>query len=310
MKIESRVWKILNLLAILLTVVVPAYVAWYGPSTATEKRLEWDKPFAVDFATGLKPLGDRLLLSISVDSEKIKNIASSTMTLTNTGTVAVTPHDIYDNISINATKPWKILSIVANDAPVSSDWHRVNDQKFEAKKLLLNPGDSIKVNVYLTNTEIDQPSQEQTNNIGLSWSARILNLKVIDMRSDFPHIEAGSMWFAHIELYGWGLVVTLALSILFMTNYMYLMYDYIFHSKQKWLGIICIVSVGFLSVAASESISTYLFPSLYIKIVGASNWMNIPWIIVNFVGLAYLWWKSYNSISSNPPSKDPRNELS
>ena len=293
MKIEDRVWQILSLIVVLMTAVIPGYITLYTSNHVTPKRLETGEPFATNFAVGLSPLGDRLSLVMSIDNKPVRNIVSAVMTLANTGNVPVIPSDYYEKLAVNCLKPWVILSIVANDAPVSSVWHRTDDQKFEAEPTLLNPGDAVRVSVYLTNPEVERPSQEQINDIGLRWSAHILNLSDIQTRPNILTAESSAMWGPRIELYGWGLVSTIVLSLIFMVEYVHFLNKIGLTRSQEWLLILCVVGTGFLSVAASESISTYLFPSLLVKISGVPHWMNLPWILLNFCTLMCLWWRAF-----------------
>jgi hypothetical protein len=289
---ESRAWKVLNLIAILLTAIVPACVALYTSPHSNEKRLEADKPFATNFFAGLNDIKGLYSMSFQVDGKPVKNIEIVSMAVHNAGLNPIVPSDFYEKLSINSNKPWIILFVVSNDPPVNSVWHKVNDQKFEADPLLLNPGDSVHVNVYVTNSEVDQPSMSELQNIGLRWSAHILNLKDINIKpnvfSELPH----EMWGAIIMLYGWGLVLTLILSMLFLAEYVYLLFGTVIASGPLWKVILSILGSGFLSLAASESISTYVFPNVFLRVSGISTSMNVPWIVANFVLLLYLWWKS------------------
>jgi hypothetical protein len=293
MKLERRTWQILNLLVILVSPIPPIFLAQYANITGPEKLLESNQIFPTNFIPGLTALGDRLSLSMSLDQRPIKNLVSATMLLTNTGKAPILPSDFVENLSINVSKPWSILTVVANDPPVSSNWHRVSDQKFEADPPLINPGDEVRANVYLTNTELDHPSQSEINDIDLGWATHVVNLRKIEVRENIITSESSHVWGAVIYLYGWGLVATIVLSVLFMSEYIYLLYNTIIITNPRYKVIIWIVSVGLLSVAAAESLATYLFPTFIYKIFGTLNWMNIPWIAANFGLLVYLWWRAY-----------------
>jgi hypothetical protein len=66
-----------------------------------------------------------------------------------------------------------------------------------------------------------------------------------------------------------------------------------FLPTMKLWTILLIVSASFLSLAAAESMATYLFrPALIYHIFGVSHWMNAPWIIANAAILILLYRKA------------------
>jgi hypothetical protein len=203
------------------------------------------------------------------------------------------PSDFYERLAINVQKPWEILLVEAHDPPVSSVWHRVNDQKFEADPMLINPADTLRVSVYLTNMDVDRPTQDQINASLPTWSTHIMNLRSITVNKNILSEEAQRMWGVTITLYGWSLVITLVLSILFMAEYAHLLYETRIKSSKQWVVVVWLVVVGFLSVAASESIATYVAPTLMLRLTGISALINVPFIAANLFMLVYLWWEAY-----------------
>src|ERR1700719_3173444 len=98
-----------------------------------------------------------------IGNEPVKNnLVVSTISIINTGSVAIIPSDYYTNLSINVDKQWKILSVInATLGRTGPVWKKVTDQQFEASPELLNPGDTITVFLYVTNTEHERLAQQQ-----------------------------------------------------------------------------------------------------------------------------------------------------
>ncbi len=299
MKNEHRLWNVLNLLAIFSTAVVPAMMTWYYVGRPVEKTLVSDQVFATNLIPSLDVLGDRLSLSMALDNIQVKNLISATMALTNEGSEAILPTDFYEPLTINVDRPWSVIAVVSNDAPVSSKWHRINDQQFEADRTLINPGDSVRVSVYLTNTEIEHPTKTQMKDLNLNWATRVANLRQITVRENIFLAEAKDYWGVVTIFYGWRLVFFVALSMIFMAEYVNLLYRIVMLVRPKFEVVIWVVFAGLLSGTASDGITELIFPSVLTKLAGVS-WYNFPMIFLNLILLTYLWWMNLRATKSLP----------
>lgn len=284
---ESRLWNVLDLLAVIFAAVISAGIGWYSTIRPVEKNLEANQVFATNLIPALDVLGDRLSLSMSFDQRPVKNLISATMVLTNIGGFPIVPSDFYEPLSINVNKPWSILGVVANDPPVSSKWHRVNDQKFEAEGALINPGDDVRVNVYLTNTEIQNPSRAQINDIDLNWATHVANLRQISVRENIFASSAKDYWGVTTIFYGWRTVFFILFSVIFMALYVSLMYKIVLIVRPEIEVIAWVVLAGLISCSASDGLTEILFPSIFTKTVGLS-WYNYPAIALSLILLLYL----------------------
>src|SRR5208283_384539 len=181
MLLETRIWQALHVLAILVTAFVTLYGAFYVPSAFTEKRLQRSLFFAGDVTSALSALGDRIKLSILIDNTPVNNLVLLIGSISNTGSVAIIPSDFYENLSINVDKEWKILLAKNSTGKEHPVWKKVNDQKFEASPELLNPGDSITVNVYATPNPRPNPTPvtnltgAKSNLVGAHLESKIHN---------------------------------------------------------------------------------------------------------------------------------------
>jgi hypothetical protein len=277
------------------------------PNVFTEKQLQSTLPTTVAVAGALSPLGDRdkIQLSLMIGNQPVKNnLVVSTIGIRNTGSVAIIPSDYYTNLSINVDKRWQTLAVINATGAERPVWKKITDQQFEASPELLNPGDAITVILYVTNTEHERLSQEQLAQLKPMWSAHILNLKSIseainplDEITRDPFIKVPLV----IVLYGSGLIGTLFGTIFFIIIYINLLYDLSYLKGSRWQIVGAIIGVGILSLTSSEAMMTYLFPNIWVRLTGGiSNWMNMPWIVLNLVMLVWLSWKAWKARAMSP----------
>ena len=299
MLLETRIWKALNICAILVSAFVTLYAGFFVPSAFTEKQLQ----SKLLVTAGISELIVRDRINLSVDNVPVTNLVVSIISITNTGQVAILPSDFYTNLSINVDKQWKILFLVnaGQNQPV---WKKVNDQQFEVSPELLNPGDSMTVVLYVTNIQYEHLTLAQTEQFKPFWSAHILNIKSITEQTN--PITGFSQTPFFILLYGLTLVVTLLGTIFFMTIYVNLLYDLDYIRSVRWQSVVSIVGVGLISLTSSEAMATYLFPNVYLFLTGSiSNWMNMPWIVLNLVLMVWLSWKAWKArrLPPLPPTR-------
>jgi hypothetical protein len=115
--------------------------------------------------------------------------------ITNTGYVPIIPSDYYENLAINVSPPWKILTVINPSGTVINPsgqehyvWKKVNDQQFQVSPELLNPGDTIICILVGENTQYEHPALKQQLNPNPYWSAHILNLRSITVQKN-PETE-------------------------------------------------------------------------------------------------------------------------
>lgn len=302
MPLETRIWKVLNLVALIISSLAALYGSFYTPNAFTEKQLRSTLPVTTTVVGALSPLQDKdkIQVYLMIENEPVpNNLVISYIGIVNTGSVAIIPSDYYTNLSINVPTQWKILSVInatGTDRPV---WKKVTDQQFEASPELLNPGDAIFVFVYLTNTANKLLTREQTTLLKPTWSAHILNLKSIsEATNPFSEIKRDPLINEPFEivLYGSGLVITLGGALFFMIIYINLLYDLNYLKGSRWQSAGTITGVGVISLTAAEAMATYLVPNIWVRLTGGvSNWLNMPWIVLHVVVLAWLSWKAWNA---------------
>ena len=293
---ERRIWHALDIFAILVSAFVTLYAGFFVPNAFTEKQLQSSLPVTTEITAEISELwglGDRIKLSMIVDQLPVKNLVVSIISVKNTGSIAIVPSDFFTPLSINVDKQWKIFLLVSKSTG-GGQWKMVNDQQVEMSPELLNPGDTIFVVLFLTNTQYEHLTLEQTEQLRPLWSAHILNLKSITTQTN-PLKEP--QFFPFILLLGGPtLLVTLLGAIFFMTIYVNLLYDLDYIRGIRWQSVGAIVGVGIISVISSEAMATYLFPNIYVFLTGGiSTWLNMPWIVLNLVLLVWLSWKAWKA---------------
>jgi hypothetical protein len=211
---ESTIGKTLGVLVMLLTVAVPAYVAYdiYGRGPIPEKRLQLNQLTPINPLRDLSGLGERASFSLQLENQKINNITIATTWITNIGGIPILPGDFYEKLSVTVDKPWKIVAVenrtFSLPEELTVNWKRQTDTKFEAEPLLLNPGDSIQMNVYVTDPEFSSsaPTRLDPNPPAIHWKVRIANLRGF---SAAPNPFADADYGLEVRISGWGVPFTL-----------------------------------------------------------------------------------------------------
>jgi hypothetical protein len=210
------------------------------------------------------------------------------------------PTDFYENLSVTVDRPWKIIAVENKEflsPEIRLRWKRVNDTRFEAEPVLLNPGDRVDPVVYLTDTEfVDMGSP--TSAAGrkgpvLRWNARIANLRGFSDPPDLLANESGIV----VQLSGWALPFTLFAAVLFQALYMQLLSRAGFLPDWSWRSTSLVLCASLLAFAAAESSATYLFPNYLTRMTGVNHWLNAPWIVAHVFALLFLYWKARPRLS-------------
>lgn len=147
---------ILTVVVSLITAAVPAYVAYdlWGRGSIPEKRVQLMRYSNIHPLRDLSALGDRVSIYIKVEDQTFDNLVIARAYLLNAGSSPILPSDFFENLSINVETPWKIVAVENGGffRGVTLKWKRISDTRFEAAPALLNPGDSVPVTIYLTDT--------------------------------------------------------------------------------------------------------------------------------------------------------------
>lgn len=294
MNTESRLWQIIFVIVGLLTAFVPAYVSYdlYGRGPILEKKIELKISF-INPLEDLAGLGNKVSLSTRSQTLNIDNIIIARTSISNVGRAPIVPNDYYERISVNVKKPWKILA-VGNDSlfrGVEFKWNRISDSSFEAVPALLNPGDIVSANVYLTNTGDEKLSKiEKTAKPEIEWKARIVNMPAFTIAPDIASVFKKHVWGVTIDLAGWAVPFTIGAAMLFLALYLHLLTQASLLRGMGVGGIMTVLGASFLSFAAAESMATYLFNNTIYALLnrGTPHLLNAPWIILHVFFLVFL----------------------
>jgi len=295
---QSTPWRILTAVVVLLTIAVPAYVAYdiYGRGPIPEKRVELFQYAQIDPLRDLSTLGERASFSLRLEKQTINNLVIVRASLENKGGVPILPTDFYEKLSVSVDKPWKIVA-VENRSIISPKiqlrWKRVSDSRFEAEPALLNPGDRVDTTIYLTNTEFSDGTSPERGwkEPDVKWDARIANLRGFSEAPD-PLARFGGGFGIVVRLSGWALAFTLVAALLFQALYLHLLSRAGFLRDWRWPSISLVLGASMLAFAAAEGSATYLFPDYLTEMTGVDHWLNAPVIIVHALALFFLYWKA------------------
>ena len=309
MKSSDIFWRIVGIFVSLITMAVPVYVTYDTldkgkeniPITIPEKKVVIDQYGRFNALHDLYAMEDSTRFSLTINDENVDNLFIFETTLKNVGKSPIVPDDFIEPLSVTVEKPWKILSVSNNlSTDLKMSWIRINDNKYKAKPVLINPGDYISVNIYLTNTETSEiisiPKKEIEKMI--KWDARIVNLRSfskIDYKSIFSSDEKNeSPIKINVVHSGWSVIFILICIPLFLILYLHLLQKAGFLISWDSGSYILIFISCILSIAASDGIATYLFDN-YSDVY---HWYNVPPIIIHSICLVYLWIKAKNNKTS------------
>jgi hypothetical protein len=292
---ENRFWQIIIILVGLITAFVPAYVSYdlYGGGELPERKIELNKMPVIDPLSDLSGIGDTVSLQIRSQTESIDNIVIAKAYLKNVGRTPILPSDYYEKISVNVKKPWKILAVGSDDLirDIEFKWNRVSDEQFEAVPALLNPGDMVSTNVYITNTEHRKlQTHEKGAKPEVEWRARIVNMTAFTYPPDVFSQLGNYRWGVIVDLSGWAVPFMIGAAMLFLALYLHLLSGTSLLRGMRVTAIITVLGASFLSFAAAESMATYLFGNTRSALfgIGVDHWMNAPWIILHAGGLLVI----------------------
>lgn len=304
MEKEHIGWKVLMMIVALVTVFVPAWVAYdiWGKGTNPEKNIEISQAITINPLYDLSSLGRRASLSVFIDKKKLKNFSIYSSAIKNVGKVPIVPSDFITPLSVTVGKPWAIVSIEGSkNAKVQLNWKRISDSKFEAAPTLLNPGDAIAVRIYLTNTTEIDISDKVIGNPPIEWNARVVNMQGFSSPiNPYEKIANKNLWII-VELDGWALPFTLVVFILLQAVHLHFILKIRFLNEQRWRMVAMSLISGLLSICSAECMSTYIFGSLLVMTLGGpNNLLNAPPILINIMVMYFLCrWANSDGISQS-----------
>jgi len=293
---EQRLWNALLVLAALLTAFVPAYIAYdlYGRGPSPEKHVELTRFSPINPLQDLSILGSRVTLSLQAEGHAINNLVIVKGYLRNAGDAPVVPSDYHENLSVNVDPPWRIVAVENGRdfyGLVRLRWKRISDTRFEAEPALLNPGDLVSTNVYLTNLRFSTPpTTEKQPEAKVEWRVRITNLRALSEPPGLLERLQARSFGPTVRLSGWSLIFTVVAAVVFQAVYLHLLSRAHCLRQWTWRAVVLIVAASFLSFAAAESSATYIFgPPFGPFESGVDHWLNAPWIAVHAVVLLFLY---------------------
>ena len=123
MSSEATPWKVLTLVMALLAIVASSYVAYdlHQRGSSPEKHVELSEFSPINLLAGLSGLGDKAVISVTVEGQTFNNIVIKQAYFTNKGNSPIIPSDFYNNLSVSVNTPWKQISS-SKAQPSSSSW--------------------------------------------------------------------------------------------------------------------------------------------------------------------------------------------
>jgi hypothetical protein len=158
-----------------------AYQTFNRGSIPTKHLSAWNGS-ATDILDDLRNASDAVTTSV-VDAKgnKIDNLYSANISLVNNGNAPILPADYDGKVRLTIREPWSIITIksLSDFGAPQFLWQKVSNTEFNANPILINPGDLISLNLYLTSSV----AKPDTDVLPITWNARISNLSQIEYPS-------------------------------------------------------------------------------------------------------------------------------
>jgi hypothetical protein len=308
---ETKIWNFLTIIITLITCGTPIFVVYdlYDRGTIPQKQIELGQTMGL----GINPLYDLNLKSANVDFKLIvddqiyDNVIIKNLSFRNSGKAPVVPTDYCEPITVTVGVPWKIIAIESaplyDFVPMKMKWHRINDQMFEAEPALINPGDFIVQNVYLTNTKYDKSQKAAySSEVNLMINARITNLsRFSTARSPISDLKKSTGFWGY--LYGLVVPFKIILASIFLFWYLFLLRRAGFLTIFNLKSLSIVVAIAILSFSVAEVFAYYIFignhPLRYFGnyyfLGWKYNWQNYIIILFGCATAVYLIRKKIHS---------------
>jgi hypothetical protein len=266
---ENRIWNSLGVLIAIVTMAVPTWLGYeqFKQGGAPAKSVAMDLIGPIDPLRDLSPLAQGTTLELSLGAERYSSLVIEQFTLTNEGQTPILAGDFFQPLRVTAKPPWEIVAIRDRGLlldEVQLEWTKLSTSQFEAKPLLLNPGDRIYQTVYLTKQpgaiagRDQNPPKFGEERHHIELSARIVGLRgFAQERTLLDEIEGRSTAMVYLPL---GSVVFLVIvASLFFYWYAWSLGRSGRMTLLSRTGLLVLVLCAALSYATAEVVTYYLF---------------------------------------------------
>ncbi|MFK3779137.1 hypothetical protein [Agrobacterium sp. NPDC089420] len=302
MKWTDKTINTINLLVAVIGLVITPIISAY-----VNKNDEKSKSLTASFSGPLDPLKDladgqaKIDFELKSEGQVIPRVYIYRASLSNSG-VAVLPTDFYSNIKVTTRAPWKIIAVGSkslNPRPqeISLPWSKVSDYEFVADPTLINPGDYIDVNVYLTAPREEVEKLKYDSPAPITWETRVANLSEITISEDPVTKAINEIGLIQINIWGWGVPFIILVFAILTTIHFSILNT--LKNVGRHISLCLKVTSAILCLCAAEAITTYVFGDS-IWSYNVSNLFNIPPLLLNigFLFVIYII-ASRKSVSSN-----------
>jgi hypothetical protein len=291
---ELPSWQVLQIVVMLLIALPPLYATYdvHGRGAIPAKEIQLITVTS-DPMRDLTALGSKV--AVTIESKPISNLRIAQAFLSNVGRAPILPTDYFEPIRVTVPEPWKIIAIgdgqLANFTDTKLLWQRISDREYEAKPVLINPGDQISTSVYLTNTLSE--AQDSHADVNPKWTARIANLSAITVKTgkDLIAPRLGSSLGIAIMVQGWAIAFLVCAAAAYLAVYLHLILrSATIAATWRVVGVILVCSI--MSFSLAEVTTDFLFSGLLSELTGGPfNLPNMAVLIVSGAMFVWFYWR-------------------
>ncbi|MBS0965971.1 hypothetical protein JK165_07705 [Acetobacter okinawensis] len=224
--------------------------------------------------------------NLRVPEQDFKILRIAQTNFSNIGKNPIVPSDIYEPLTVTVSEPWKIADVkntnISNDLNIK--WNKISDLSYSATPFLMNPNDNVFTQIVLIAPQNFEEGKVPKPSI--KWTARIKGLSGFTPKSehnDLLELMQKENWGIQVHLYGSGTVVCILYIVLVSLFCFYISEKYkIFQSVERFKFLI----YSFFSIiitCGAEATATLSIKNPYYLIIPAPKYLNVPFIIFNFI---------------------------
>lgn len=214
-------------------------------------------------------------VTLSIDGAATDSARILGYQIQNSGANPILPEDYIQPIAVSAVEPCELLAVLTEKStPDSLDakWTKVATNTFQLEPLLLNPEDSIRATLLV--------SEAEKTWAGVEWTGRIVNVKSFEDKPSAPTLPFLNLVIYH---HSWGLyALVIGSLVVFMASIMLSIRS----------GRLVHLALRQLVLVAALSVFSFSVVEIIVDTIegGALIWVEWCILVSSFGLLLYLVW--------------------
>ena len=234
-------------------------------------------------------------IEVLIEGKQCKGLKFASYRLSNTGEIPILVDDFVEPLTFSVEPPWKIIAVTSGLEWLGEkrllDWEMKDEQHWEMKPTLFNPGDSVYTVVYATsNGSEDSVAVSQAESI-FDFNARIVGVSSL-RESPVSVVDLPQFLYTIIKLQGWSVYAFLVLWLLLLLLFLVLGSSSRILPSLRSRSVLLLVLGAGMAMASSE-----ILTSIYQGYSGPEfrQWPGSWIILISYlVTVGYFSYRTFN----------------